>query len=335
MIPKNRTFRFAVALAAGTLALAGMFAVSMIAGAADVSVRDVWLAMTSRATGEDILIVRELRLPRELGAMLVGAAFGVSGAIMQGLTRNPLADPGLLGLTAGANVALAVAFALLPGIGFLGTTFVCFAGAALGAVLVVALGAFGGGRLSPLRVVLTGAAVSTFLQAVAEGVSLLFKISKEVSMWTAGGLIGTTWTQLQILAPIVFVCTLAALAMARQLTVLSMSEEVAVGLGQKRFQTRTLLFVIVILLSGGSVALAGNMAFVGLMIPHLVRPLVGHDYRQVLPMSVIAGAAFMLLADTLGRTVNAPYETPMAAIVALLGLPFFLYVVHKEGKAPR
>lgn len=116
------------------------------------------------------------------------------------------------------------------------------------------------------------------------------------------------------------------------MTVLSFSEEVAIGLGQKIIVIKTILFIIIILLAGASVALVGNMAFIGLMVPHMVRPIVGPDYRFVIPMSAIAGASFMLLADTIGRTINAPYETPVAAIVAIVGLPFFLFIVRKGGK---
>lgn len=188
------------------------------------------------------------------------------------------------------------------------------------------------GGLSPLRIVLAGAAVSAFLLAISEGVGIYFKISQDVSLWTAGGVIGTTWSQLKIIIPVISISIFIAILFARKLTVLSFSEEVAVGLGQKIIVIKTILFIIIILLAGASVALVGNMAFIGLMIPHMVRPIVGPDYRFIIPMSAIAGASFMLLADTIGRTINAPYETPVAAIVAIVGLPFFLFIVRKGGK---
>lgn len=335
MTAKLRSLPFAYKLVAAILAFIGMFVVSMMFGSVDASVRDVWLALTSSATGDKILVIRELRLPREIGAMLIGAAFGVSGAIMQGVTKNPLADPGLLGLTSGANAALALTVALLPSANYFGITIACFIGAALGSILVIALSVAKKGGLSPLRIVLAGASVSAFLHAISEGIGIYFKISKDISMWTAGGLIGTTWTQLQVIAPFILIGTLVSLLLSKQLTILSLSEEVAIGLGQKLTQVKTVLFVIVVMLTGASVALVGNMAFVGLMIPHIVRTIVGTDYRYVIPISAILGAAFMLFADTLGRTINSPYETPVAAIVAMLGLPFFLIVVHKGGKAQR
>lgn len=315
------------------LIFVAMFVVSMVFGAADISVKDVWLALTSNEVGDKILIIREIRLPREVAAIFVGAALAVSGAIMQGVTKNPLADPGLLGLTAGANAALAITIALYPKANYLIIITACFIGAALGVVLVFGISSFKRGGFAPFKIVLAGAAVSTFLYAIAEGIGIYFKISKDVSMWTAGGLIGTSWSQLKIIVPFILISMLIAFFLSKQLTILSLSEEVAVGLGQKTTQIKVILFIVITLLAGASVALVGNMAFVGLMVPHMVRAIVGTDYRFVIPMSIFSGASLMLLADTLGRTINAPYETPIAAIIAAMGLPFFLLIIHKGGKA--
>ncbi|QMT17402.1 iron ABC transporter permease [Planococcus maritimus] len=325
--------RFSYIFAISLLALVLAFIVSMVFGAADVSLKNLWLALFSDSTGQQISIIQEIRLPREVAAIFVGAALAVSGAIMQGMTRNPLADPGLLGLTAGANAALAATLAFIPGANYFGIMIACFIGAAVGAGLVFGIGASRRGGFSPFRIVLAGAAVSAFLTAIAEAIGLLFKISKDVSMWTAGGLIGTSWGQLQIIVPFITIALFAALLLSRQLAVLSLSEEAAIGLGQKTGQIKAMLFVIVTLLAGAAVALAGNLAFIGLMIPHIVRVIVGSDYRFIIPMSAVTGAIFMLLADLFGRTVNAPFETPVAAVVAMLGLPFFLLIVRKGGGA--
>ncbi|ARI77630.1 FecCD family ABC transporter permease [Halobacillus mangrovi] len=308
------------------------FVIAIRFGAADIQMKDIWLALTSDVENKDTLLIKEIRLPREIGAVVVGAALAVSGTIMQGLTKNPLADPGLLGLTSGANMALAITLALIPGANYFWITIACFIGAAAGALLVIGIGSIKRGGFSPFRIVLAGAAVSAFLTAIGEFVGLYFKVSKDITMWTAGGLIGTTWSQLQIIIPFVVLGTLLALVLSKQLTVLSLNEELAVGLGQKVLFIKTCLFVVVIILAGAAVALVGNMVFIGLMIPHIVRALAGTDYRFILPISVFVGGAFMLMADTVGRTINAPYETPVAAIVAMLGLPFFLLIIRKGGK---
>lgn len=324
---------FSIKIIISLLVFLLMFVASIVFGAADISLKDVWLALFSNASNDSIAVIQEIRLPREIAAIFVGAALAVSGAMMQGMTRNPLADPGLLGLTAGANAALALTLAFIPSANYFWITVACFIGAAAGAGIVFGLGASQRGGFSPFRIVLAGAAVSAFLAAVAEGIGLYFKISKDVSMWTAGGLIGTSWGQLQIVVPFIAVGLIIALILARQLTILSLSEETAIGLGQKTGLIKAVLFFGITILAGAAVALAGNMAFIGLMIPHIVRAIVGTDYRVIIPMSAIAGAIFMLFADLLGRTINAPFETPVAAIVSIFGLPFFLFIVRKGGRA--
>ncbi|KQU63784.1 iron ABC transporter permease [Rossellomorea marisflavi] len=328
----SRKLPYIPALSILIIVLCATFLVSVTFGAADTTLSDVWGALTNTRSGDKISILQELRFPREVAAILVGAALSVSGAIMQGMTRNPLADPGLLGLTAGANAALAAALAFLPSIGPFGIMLACFIGAAVGAGLVFGIGAAKRGGFSPFRIVLAGAAVSAFLFAVSEGIGLYFKLSKDISMWTAGGLIGTTWNQIYIIGPSILLCVIISMGFSRQLTILSLNEEVAVGLGQRTVLVKSALFILTVILAGSAVALVGNMAFLGLMVPHIARALTGTDYRTIIPVSVVLGSTFMLLADTIGRTVNAPYETPVAAIVSMMGLPFFLFIVRKGGK---
>lgn len=328
---KSKSFVLKLILSIAVLAV--MFALAMLLGAKDVSLRELWLILANQGGDDDkISMLREIRYPREVAAVLVGAALAVAGAIMQGLTRNPLADPGLLGLTAGARASLALAIAVLPAMSYVGIMIVCFVGAALGMFLVIGIGSVKKGGMSPFRIVLAGSAVSAFLYAVADGISLLSKTSKEATMWTSGGLIGTTWGQVQAMSPVIIVAILVAMAMSKSLTILSLNEEAAVGLGIRTAYVKAVLYIMIILLAGASVALIGNMAFIGMMIPHIVRALFGTDYRTVIPMSAIWGATFMLMADTLGRTLNVPFETPVVAIMAVLGLPFFLFVVRKGVK---
>ncbi|OIU68791.1 FecCD family ABC transporter permease [Rossellomorea aquimaris] len=329
---KQRYIPFITKLIASLVIFSACFLISVVFGAADTTIKDVWSALFSFGENEKRTILQEIRFPRAAAAIFVGAALSVSGAIMQGMTRNPLADPGLLGLTAGANAALAVTLAFMPSVQSFGIMIACFIGAGAGALMVFGISSLKRGGFSPLRIVLAGAAVSAFLFAIAEGTGLFFKLSKDVSMWTAGGLIGTTWGQLQMIGPFIGAGILISIILSRQLTILSLNEEVAVGLGQRTAFIKTILFIVIILLAGAAVALVGNMVFIGLMVPHIVRVITGTDYRFIIPVSTLLGASFLLLADTLGRTINAPYETPVAAIVAIMGLPFFLFIVHKGGK---
>lgn len=324
---------YSIKLGMSLILMIVLFGMALVFGAADTTLKDVLSALLSTTPNDQAIMLREIRFPREVAAALIGAALAVSGAIIQGMTRNPLADPGLLGLTAGANAALAFTLAFWPSVNYFGVMLACFAGAAVGAILVFGFSSFHPEGFTTLRIVLAGATISAFLYAIAEGIGLYFKISQQVSMWTAGGMIGTTWNQVLLIAPIVLIGITISLMCARQLTILSLSEEMALGLGQRVRLIKSILFVLVIILTGASVALVGNLAFFGLMVPHMVRAIVGTDYRFVLPMSAVLGAAFMLLADTVARTINAPYETPVAAVVAIMGLPFFLYIVRKGGQS--
>lgn len=322
-------FRLQVLLA--LLVLAVLVALSLSMGAANTSLQDVYQAFIGQEGGKHYTILREIRFPRIIAAIFVGSALAVAGAIMQGVTRNPLADPGLLGLTAGANAALAFMLALLPQSSYYMLILACFIGAGIGMIIVYSIGISTKRGFSPLKLVLAGAAVSALLQAVADGTGILFKIAKDVSMWTSGGLVGTTWQAL-IIVPFIIIGLVIAFIFSRQLTILSLNEEVAVGLGQNTTLIKVMMMFVVVILAGSAVALVGNLAFIGLMVPHIVRALVGTDYRFVLPMSALIGGLLMVIADLLARIVNAPYETPVVAIISILGLPFFLLLVRKGGR---
>jgi iron complex transport system permease protein len=317
----------------GLILLAGSIGLAISVGAAKINFLTVWNSILNYDPSREAdRIIISLRLPRELGAAIVGAAFAVSGAIMQGMTRNPLADPGLLGLNAGASLALACVFAFNTGADYFIVMIISFIGAGIGAGMVFGLGSMSRGGLSPIRITLAGAAVSALLSSLGEGIALYFKLSQDLAFWTAGGVSGTNWSQLKLIVPVVVVGIVIAVMFSRQLTILSFGEEVAKGLGQRTTLTKVVLMTVVLILAGAAVSLVGAIAFVGLMVPHIVRFLVGTDYRWIIPCSAIFGSVLMVLADTFARTVNAPYETPVGAVVAMIGVPFFLYLARKGGR---
>lgn len=320
-------------LTVGFILLVFSMIIAISVGAANIEFFSVWRSILDYDPSRDAdRIIMSLRLPRELGAAIVGAAFAVSGAIMQGITRNPLADPGLLGLNAGASLALACVFAFQTDATYLTIMLVSFVGAGIGAGMVFGLGSLSRGGMTPFRIILAGSAVSLFLISLGEGIALYFKLSQDLAFWTAGGVSGTNWTQLKLITPVVLVGVLIAVMFSKRLTILSFGDEIAKGLGTRIFFTKTILMIIVLILAGAAVSLVGSIAFVGLIIPHIVRFLVGTDYRWIIPCSAMFGSIFMVLADTMARMVNPPYETPMGAVVSIIGVPFFLYLARRGGR---
>lgn len=322
-----------VTLSLGILLLIASIALSVSVGAANIDLAAVWRSILSYDPSREVdQIIISIRLPRELGAALVGAALAVSGAIMQGMTRNPLADPGLLGLNAGATFAFACLLAFHSQSTYLSVMIVSFLGAGIGAGMVYGLGALKRGGMSPIRITLAGAAVSALLTALGEGIALKYKMSQDLAFWIAGGVSGTNWLQLKLMFPVVLAGILLAIAYSHALTVLSFGDDVAKGLGQRASKTKGVLLLIVLMLAGSAVSLVGSIAFVGLLVPHMCRFLVGTDYRWVIPCSAVVGSIVLVLADTAARMVNPPFETPAGAIVSMIGLPFFLYLARKGGR---
>lgn len=312
------------------LAISLVFAISV--GAANIDFLTVWKSIFGgEVHGKARQIIVDIRLPRELGVALVGAALAVSGAIMQAITKNPLAEPGLMGINAGAGLALVCLLVLSPHPSYLLVMAATFVGAGAGAGLVFGIGSMKRGTMSPLRIILAGSAVMLFLTALADGISLVFRLTQDLSIWKIGSTSGTNWLQLKMAIPVVLFALTAAIFGSRKLTILSFGDDVAKGLGQRTVLAKIIFMVIVLILAGVSVSLAGALAFVGLMVPHIIRFLVGTDYRWVIPCSAVFGSILLVLSDTAARMINAPFETPVGAIVAIVGVPFFLYLARKEG----
>lgn len=330
---RSRPFFATVILFGGIALLVLGLALSISVGAADIKLSTVWEAVFQ--FNPDLTqhqIIQELRLPRALAGALVGACFAVAGAIMQGMTRNPLADSGLLGINAGAGFVLALIFAFFPGLPFYFLILYSFAGAALGMFLVYGIATISKGGLSPVRLALAGSAVGALLVAISEGIAIYFHIGQDLAFWYAGGVAGTKWLQLKIMAPWVAGGLLGAMMLSRSITLLSLGDEVASGLGQRTGWVKLAGSVLVLVLAGAAVSAVGSIGFIGLVIPHVARYLVGVDYRWIIPCSAVLGSLLTVMADTAARMINPPYETPIGALIALIGVPFFLYLARREGR---
>ncbi|WP_188455267.1 FecCD family ABC transporter permease [Virgibacillus oceani] len=314
------------------IALLFSIALSVSYGAVEIKLSTVWQAIVSfdpdLSTHQ---VIQELRLPRAFAAALVGAFLAVSGAIMQGMTRNPLASPSIMGVTDGAAFTLVIMLAFFPGVSNLGLTFASFVGAGIAVVLVFMVGSFSTSGLTPAKLALAGVAIGTMLSSISSVISLHFQLEKDMSFWFAGGLSGTNWTSVYILLITGGAGMLLALIISRSITVLSLGEDVSTGLGQNNLLIKALGIITVLILTGAAVSIAGTVGFVGLIIPHITRFIMGTDYRWIVPSSALLGALLLVLSDVVARLVNAPFETPVGAITSLIGVPFFLYLARGSG----
>ncbi|MGG0151705.1 FecCD family ABC transporter permease [Bacillus mycoides] len=314
------------------LCLIGSIFLAIAFGAKDIHLQTVWAAIfdyNPKLTQHQIIY--ELRLPRVIGAAVVGAAFAVAGAVMQGVTRNPLADAGVLGINAGAMFVVALSFAFFPHMPYSYLMIVSFIGAVLSTVLIFIIGSATSGGLTPMRLTIAGAVMAALLHSLSSGIAIYYDLSQDLAFWYAGGVAGVKWDHLKFLVPIILITIVFATVLGRSISLISMGDDVATNLGVKTNRTRILGMIIVVILAGVSVSAVGSIGFVGLVIPHIARKLVGVNYQLIIPMSALLGAMLLVLADLGARTVNPPKELAIGIMVALVGVPFFLYIARKVG----
>ncbi|NEO98562.1 MAG: iron ABC transporter permease [Symploca sp. SIO2E9] len=306
---------------------------SITLGAADISLGEVYQALRAFDGSTDHLIIRTVRLPRTITAMLVGAALAVAGALMQGITRNPLADPGILGISSGAALAVVVATFVFGTNSLNVYAWLAFLGAGITAITVYFLGSLGRGGLTPLNLTIAGAALTAFISSVTSGILIISQRTlEEIRFWLAGSLAGRDINLLLQVLPYFCIGLLLAFALGKQITTMSLGEDVAKGLGQETVWVKVMAALSIVLLAGASVAIAGPIGFIGLVIPHIVRILVGLDYRWILPYSAILGAVILVFADICARLVIKPQELPVGLMMPLIGAPFFIYLIRSKLK---
>lgn len=316
------------------LAVLAVLALAVVAsvafGARSVSLDDILGGLTGHEDTVGEAAVSK-RVPRTLLAILVGAALGLSGAVMQGVTRNPIADPGILGVTTGASLAVVVGITMA---GLSSPTmyiWVAIGGAAFAAAFVYAVGSLGRGGATPLKLALAGAATAAAFSSLISAV-LLPRVDVMTLYWSwqIGGVGGGTYAKIGQVAPFLVVGALICFAAARGLNSLALGDDVAAGLGEKVVVTRLLAFLGSVVLCGAATAVAGPIAFVGLVVPHLCRLLIGIDHRWLLPSSAVVGATLLTIADVVGRVVARPEEIDVGIVTAFIGAPFFIYIVRRQ-----
>jgi iron complex transport system permease protein len=323
--------RRAAGLALIVAGLALVLLLSISVGARPIPIDRVWDLVWHPDGSDDAIIVHDLRIPRTILGVVIGAALGVGGALMQALTRNPLADPGLLGVNAGASAAVVTATAVLGLVSPLVYVWFAFLGAGLASVVVYGVGAAGRSGATPVRLALAGTAVSFALLAYVQGLTLIDRETlDQYRFWQVGALAGHPPSLTEQIAPFIAIGLLLALALARPLNAIGLGDEVGKALGASLARTRILGAVAITLLCGAATAAAGPIAFVGLTVPHVARAITGPDQRWVLPYSALLAPVMLLGSDVVGRVVNRPGELEVGIVSALIGGPVFIAIVRRR-----
>ncbi len=311
------------------IALASMV-LSLTFGSADIGLTKIWQTLWATTISDSQeLVIWNIRFPRNIVGALVGANLAVAGAILQAVMKNPLADPQIVGVSSGAGLAGVIVLILFPHYEYI-VPLVSFVGA-LGAALMVYSLAWKNG-IRPSRIILAGVAVAAFL---GSGISALLVFYGDrvqgALLWMVGGLAARSWPQVYVLVPYTVFGLLFAFLGAKRLTILNLGDETARGLGLPVEQTRFSMTAVAALLAASAVSVAGLIGFVGLVVPHIARMLIGTDYRFLLPGSAFLGAATIVISDTVGRVVFSPVEIPVGIIMAFFGAPFFLYLLRRDN----
>lgn len=311
--------------------LAAAILASILVGNYSVSVDDVISAVSAPPETDVDRIVRHIRIPRTVAGLMAGIALGIAGTVMQGITRNPLAGPGILGINSGAALAVVLAMAVFGVTTAGGFVWFAFAGAAVAAVFVYSLGSLGMGGATPVKLALAGAAFTAFVGAITSAITLFDATTmNDFRFWVVGSLTRADGTALVSVAPFIATGVVAAVFTSRTLNVLALGDDMARNLGTRLWSARLAAALSVVLLAGSATAIAGPIGFIGLVVPHIARLITGPDYRWIMAWTVVLAPALLLIADILGRTLVAPQQLQVGIITGLAGAPFFLYLVRNR-----
>ncbi|AIG24689.1 iron ABC transporter permease [Brevibacillus laterosporus] len=309
-----------------------LMALSIVFGAKNIELSTIQDAIFHFDAGNaDHQIIMHSRIPRAVGALLIGAFLAMSGALMQGMTRNFLASPSIMGVSDGSAFVITVCMIFMPDTSSLQMIMYSLIGSALGVGIVLGFASLLPNGMTPVRLAIIGTVIGTVLSSISQALSTYFQISQNLSFWYNARLHQIDPGLIKLALPFAIVGILLALFLSKSITILSLGEEIAVNLGQRTALIKGLTMLTVVILTGISVALVGKIGFVGLIVPHIARFLVGIDYRWIVPCSAVVGGIFLLFSDILSRFMNYPFETPIGVVTSLFGIPFFLYLIVKKG----
>lgn len=311
------------------LLIFGLF-LGVTLGATKISLSEVYNSIFNYSDDLNLMLVRDVRIPRALCVLFTGGILGVTGSMIQGVTRNPIAEPSLLGISQGATLVIAIFYATGITINTTNVMIASFIGALFTGVIVIGFISKKANNNSITKILLAGTAMSTFFISLTTIIGLLTNRSQLIAFWVSGGFRNVTWTDFKLVSIFAVVGLIVANILAGKINILSLGDDVAIGLGENPEKIRFITLMTIIPMCAAAVAVGKNIGFVGLIVPQIVRKVLGEDYRKNIPVAFLLGAILLTFADIVARLVYAPYEAPIGIFTAIIGIPFFIIIVRKE-----
>jgi iron complex transport system permease protein len=299
-------------------------------GAAQIGISEILQSIFNNSGKLEHVLIRDVRIPRALSVLLTGGILGVTGAMIQGVTRNPIAEPSLLGVSQGATLVVAIFYAAGVSINTANVMIASLIGAIFSGIIVIGFISRKANNSSITKILLAGTSMSTFFISLTTIVGLLSNKSQFIAFWVAGGFRNATWSDFTLVAIASISGLIIAILLSKKINVLSLGDDVAVSLGENPERTRYITLLVMIPMCAAAVAVGKNIGFVGLIVPQIVRKILGEDYRKIIPSSFLLGAVLLTYSDIAARMVYSPYETPIGIFTALIGVPFFIAIARKE-----
>lgn len=303
---------------------------SISIGVTRIGISEIWNSIFNYSETLENMLIRDVRIPRVLSVLITGGILGISGAMLQGVTRNPIAEPSLIGISQGATLVVAIFYATGIAINTINVMIASLIGAIISGIIVIGFTSKKSNNRSITKILLAGTAISTFFISLTTIVGLLSNQSQLIAFWVAGGFRNATWSDFYLVAIIGITGFIIAILLSKKINILSLGDDVAISLGEKPEKIRLITLLVIIPICAAAVAVGKNIGFVGLIVPQIIRKLFGEDYRKLIPISFLLGAVLLTYSDIAARMVYDPYETPIGIFTALIGVPFFIVIARRE-----
>ena len=310
--------------------LTGGLILAIMLGSVHINFTDIWDSIFNYSETLELMLVRDVRIPRALSVLLTGGILGVTGAMIQGVTRNPIAEPSILGVSQGATLVIAIFYAAGIAINTKNVMIASFIGALITGIIVLGFISKKANNNSIAKILLAGTAMSTFFISLTTVIGLLSNQSQMIGFWVSGGFRNASWSDFKLVLAVGVIGLIIAMLLSSKINILNLGDDVAIGLGENPEKIRFTTLMLMIPMCAAAVAVGKNIAFVGLIVPQIVRKILGEDYRKNIPCAFLLGAVLLTYADIAARMLFDPYETPIGVFTALIGIPFFIAVARKE-----